>query len=344
MSKEEIKDYFSDKTVLITGVCGSIGAGLLDYIASYLEPKKIIGLDNNETEIFLLQKQYGKHNNVQFRYGDVRDLNRMNEVFYGVDIVLHTVAMKHVGISELSPDDAIQTNIYGLQNVISASIKNEIKTFIFTSSDKAVNPTNVMGTTKLMGERLVTAANNLSQNKNTIFASTRFGNVVGSRGSVIPIFRQQILNNEPLTITDVKMTRFFMSNIEAILLVLNSACIAKGGEVFVTKMPVLSIFDLAKAIFERERKSEQKFSYNLIGKAPGEKLYEELMTEEETSRALELKDYFVVLPALRNFYSTTNYQYANVLSETVTKAYNSSLETKMSEAGISDYLDNIIGG
>jgi FlaA1/EpsC-like NDP-sugar epimerase len=204
---------------------------------------------------------------------------------------------------------------------------------IFTSSDKAVNPTNVMGTSKLMGERLMSAANVKMNGSRPLFASTRFGNVLGSRGSVIPIFREQIRRGGPVTITDRKMTRFIMSIRQAVRLVIDSARHAKGGEVFVTKMPAIRIQDLAEAMIE-ELSAEYGYAHNdirieYIGTKPGEKIYEELMSIEEVRRAIELERYFVVIPAFIGQYPEIRYEYDGVVSREVTNPYHSGNETPL---------------
>ena len=185
---------------------------------------------------------------VQFQLGDVRDRDKLVQAMRGIDIVLHTAALKHVILCEQSPRDAVQTNIQGVQNLIDAATVNQVERVLFTSSDKAVNPTNVMGTSKLMGERLMTAANAHRRAGGPIFASTRFGNVLGSRGSVIPLFMRQISRGGPVTLTDPEMTRFIMTLREAVHLVMESTFLARGGEVFVTKMPIARIQDLAKVM------------------------------------------------------------------------------------------------
>ena len=237
---------------------------------------------------------------------------------------------------ERSPEQAVQTNINGVQNVIAAADINNVDVVIFTSSDKAVNPTNVMGTTKLMGERLMTAANSSKRENGPIFASTRFGNVLGSSGSVIPIFRNQISNGGPVTLTDKNMTRFVMSVKEAVELVLNSVEEAKGGEVFVTKMPVMKIEDLAIAMIEEL--CSEKMKIVEIGSKPGEKLYEELMSDEETRRAVELDKFFSVLPAFRGIYSNIKYNYSGIVSEIVQDPYISEQQTSLSIKGIKKFL------
>ncbi len=206
---------------------------------------------------------------------DLRDGEKLSRSMQGVDVVFHAAALKHVILCERSPFEAVQTNIHGVQNVILAARKNNVERVIFTSSDKAVNPTNVMGTSKLMGERLMTAANSNARGEKTIFASTRFGNVLGSSGSVIPIFRKQIQKGGPVTITHPKMSRFIMTIEESVRLVIDSATVAKGGEVFITKMPVINIQDLAEVMLEELAPTygykAEDIELTEIGTKPGEK-------------------------------------------------------------------------
>jgi FlaA1/EpsC-like NDP-sugar epimerase len=218
----------------------------------------------------------------------------------------------------------------------------KVKRVIFTSSDKAVNPTSVMGTTKLMGERLITAANILSSRGDTILASSRFGNVLGSRGSVVPIFIGQIKKGGPVTVTDEKMTRFIMSIEEAADLVIKSAILTKGGEVLVPKMPVIRVVDLAKALIEM---AAPEYGYDpssielkYIGAKPGEKMYEELMSKEETSRAKELDDMFVILPAFRFMYRHVEHMYPGEVRDRAGQPYISETEPCISVEEIKTFL------
>ena len=333
-----------NKRILVTGACGTVGSKL---IAALLDAEKyqiaeLIGVDNNESELFFMEQQFINDSRVKFYLGDMRDENRISELVSNIDIVFHVAAFKHVVLCERSPLEAVQTNILGVQNVIRAAQNNAIEKVIFTSTDKAVNPTNVMGTSKLMAERLITAANSDLCRTSTIFASTRFGNVLGSNGSVIPIFRQQIEKGGPLTLTDTEMTRFVMSIEESVQLVIESAGLARGGEVFITKMPVLNIKDLAHVMI-RELASvygydPQDIQIDIIGSKPGEKLYEELMSLEETRRAVELTNYFAVLPAFRNFYADINYSYKDIVSDLVEDPYISSESKMMNRSEISDFL------
>ena len=338
-------EFFNNKRILITGACGTIGTELIYKLLNtpQYQPAEIIGLDNNESALFFLDNQYTETENAHFYCTDVRDVDAIRRHMRGIDIVFHLAALKHVVLSERAPFDVVQTNIHGVQNIIQSAYDNHVKTVIFSSSDKAVNPTNVMGTSKLMGERLITAANSSQHSGGPVFSSTRFGNVLGSNGSVVPIFQKQIANGGPVTITDNNMTRFIMSIQQSVDLVLNSAQIAQGGEVFITKMPVIKIIDLAEAMIEE---LAPKYGYKPedvttieIGSKPGEKLYEELMSQEETRRALELKRYFSVLPAFRNLYNNIDYRYPDIISDEVNNPYVSSEQPMLSKEEIKQLLN-----
>ena len=322
-----MKNYFKNKTVFVTGACGTIGAELIRQLLSINPdgPKNIVAVDNNESGVFFEDHININNSRVQYFVADIRYENDLMRKMEGANIVFHCAALKHVVLCERSPEQAILTNIIGVQNIIEAARKNNVETVIFTSSDKAVNPTNVMGTSKLMGERLMTAANSTKKSHGPIFASTRFGNVLGSNGSVIPIFKKQIESGGPVTLTDRRMTRFIMSKEESVKLVIESAKLAKGGEVFVTKMPVVRIEDLAKAMIQELEFKNKAKNKNIkiieIGVKPGEKLYEELMSIEETQRAIETKEYFSVLPAFRGMYENIVYKYNNTKHKKVNTPY-----------------------
>jgi FlaA1/EpsC-like NDP-sugar epimerase len=307
-------------------------------------PSEIRALDNNESEIFLLGEKYSNKVILTPYLGDVRDANKLEQVFQGVDIVFHLAAHKHVILAEYNPFDTVQTNANGVQNVIQAVLKNGVKRVIFTSSDKAVNPTSVMGTTKLLGERLITAANISSYKSETILASSRFGNVLGSRGSVVPIFIEQIIKGGPVTVTDKRMTRFIMTIRQAADLVIKGAMLAKGGEVFITKMPVIRIIDLAKVMIEM---LAPKYGYDpgeikikFIGAKPGEKMYEELMSKEEATRSMELQEMFVTLPAFRFMYRHVEHVYPGLIGKQIDNPYISQSQTALSSEELKDYLLN----
>ena len=328
-------ERFSGKSVLVTGSCGTVGAELVHQLAEVADCR-IICLDNNETELFFQQEQYRLRGGVACHLADVRDRRSLDLRMQGVDIVLHAAALKHVGLCEDSPTQAIRTNIEGTQNVIDAALENRVGRVIFTSSDKAVNPTNVMGTSKLMGERLMTAASNAHAAETTIFASTRFGNVLGSRGSVVPLFRRQIEAGGPITLTDRRMTRFIMTLEEAARLVLESVWLARGGEVMVTKMPVARIEDIATVM--RDALSDgRSLAIEEIGAKPGEKMYEELMNDEEVRRTYELGDFFVILSAFGND-PTGRYSYLDDCGQP-NRPYNSMHEDSLSMGDVAVFFE-----
>jgi FlaA1/EpsC-like NDP-sugar epimerase len=338
-----MQHFFQKKVVLVTGAAGSVGQELVRQLLC-CQPGEIRAVDNNETELFLLGERYQHAPEVKVHLGDVRDPRKMEDLCPGADVILHAAAFKHVGLSECNPFDAVQTNILGVKNIIQAARRQRVGLVIFTSSDKAVNPTNVMGASKLVGERLVTAANLVSDNGRQVFASVRFGNVMGSRGSVVPIFADQIKRGAPVTVTDINMTRFFMTLQEAARLVLEACTLACGGEVFVTKMPVMRILDLAQAMIELLGPlydfNLQEARIQFIGVRSGEKLYEELLSAEEISRTRELEEMFVILPALKSFSGRISYSYEDETERPVVHPYISSQEQRLTVEEIKHFLLN----
>jgi len=302
-----MEKLFRNKNVLITGGTGSVGRELAREILKY-RPKVLRIFDIDETRRFELQQELGKFENVRFLLGDVRDRARLRYAIEDIDIIFHAAALKHVETCEYNPFEAIKTNVLGTQNVIDVAIEEEVGKVIFTSSDKAVNPTNVMGTTKLMCERLITAANYYRGARKIVFSSVRFGNVVGSSGSVTPLFKTQIQAGGPLTATNPNMTRFIMQMPRALGLLLKATEMAQGGEVFIFKMPAVKVSDLASTMIEslapKFGYSPRRIKIKVIGSKPGEKMYEELMTDDEAGRALEIKDMFIILPEMKELTST----------------------------------------
>jgi FlaA1/EpsC-like NDP-sugar epimerase len=336
-------DFINNRRIMITGACGTVGSELVrQLLENGYRPSEVIALDNNESGLFFLEQRFVRDSRVSFFLADIRDRDKLCRKMHGIDIVFHAAAFKHVILCERSPFEAVQTNIVGVQNIIYAACENNVGRVVFTSSDKAVNPTNVMGSSKLMGEKLITAANSDFHHKGPMFTSTRFGNVLGSRGSVIPLFHEQIRNGGPVTLTDPEMTRFIMSIREAVRLVIDSAGLAKGGEVFITKMPVIRIKDLAEVMIQelasRYGREPADIGIVNIGVKPGEKMYEELLSAEETRRAIELKRYFIVLPAFRNVYRKIDYTYPETVSNTVGKSYISADEPRLNHEELRNFL------
>lgn len=325
-------EHLKGKRIAITGVCGTVGRELLRQLAEEPGVSHILGIDNNESELFFCGEDYRADDRVNVVLGDIRDRARMHTLLTDIDVVFHSAALKHVPLCESSPSEAIQSNITGTQNVLDGAREAGVERVIFTSTDKAVNPTNVMGTSKLMAERLVTAA--AAEQQATIATSTRFGNVLGSRGSVVPLFARQIRAGGPVTLTSAEMTRFVMSLEHAAHLVLQSAAIGEGGEVFITRMPIARIEDLAHVLVQRLAprfgRDPESIEIIEIGSRPGEKVYEELMNDEETRRSYDIGDFFVVQPALLD-------RPAN--GKLVDRPYNSSVEAPMTPAELDAYLE-----
>ncbi len=299
-----MNELFSGKKVLIIGGTGTVGRTLFHSLLTK-DPQVIRLFSRDEHKQFIMENELGiikcadngndmpSTANVRFLIGDVRDKERVLRAMEDIDIVFNVAAMKHVPACEYNPFEAVKTNVLGVQNVIEAALKTGVETVVYTSTDKAASPTNTMGASKLLAERLMSAAQFSSGRDQVMkFVSVRFGNILMSRGSVLPLFVAQAKKMAALTLTEPEMTRFVMSKERAVELILKAATESLGGEIFVLKMPVVKMGDVAKSVMEY-------FDYDslkVIGKRPGEKMYEELMTEEESMRALELEEMFAVLP------------------------------------------------
>jgi FlaA1/EpsC-like NDP-sugar epimerase len=333
-----------NKRILVTGSCGTIGSELVRQLLTETShrPSEVVGIDNNESGLFFQAQAYSAVSRARFFLADIRDRDKLVHASRGIDIVFHAAALKHVELCERSPMEAVQTNVFGVQNLIQAAEFNGVEKVIFMSTDKAVNPTNVMGTSKLMGERLLTAANCNRRGAGPILSSTRFGNVLGSRGSVIQVFRDQIANGGPVTLTDRRMTRFIMSIAHSVKLAINSSELSRGGEVIVTKMPAIRISDLADVMVDtiapRFGRQPSAIRIEEIGAKPGEKLFEELISGEEIGRALELDDYFVVLPAFKSLYRHITYEYPGIRSSKIESAYNSAQVSPLGKSELKVFL------
>ena len=294
---QDLKSFYEDKTILVTGGVGSIGSEIVRSTLEY-NPEVVRVLDSNETGLFDLEQELQSEKIRPF-VGDVKDKERLRRAIEGVDIVFHAAALKHVPLCEYNPFEAVKTNVLGTQNIIDVAMDEEVEKFITISTDKAVTPVNVMGSTKLLAERLTISANFYKGNRETAFSCVRFGNVLYSRGSVLPLFEEQIKKGF-ITLTDSNMTRFIMKTSQAVELILKAAKIAKGREIFILKMSAVRIEDLAEVMIEKLApmygyKSEE-IKIKIIGKRAGEKLYEELMTEDEEENVIETDDMFIVLP------------------------------------------------
>lgn len=281
-----------NKIVLITGGTGSFGQELVKHLLSnYNKIKKIIIFSRDELKQYEMERQFptNKYKNLRYFLGDVRDKDRLMRACEGVNIFIHAAALKHVPIAEYNPIETIKTNILGAQNVIEASITQNINKVIALSTDKATSPINLYGATKLCSEKLFSAANLYKGSKNIKFGIVRYGNVLNSRGSVVPNFLDQLKKNGILNITDKNMTRFTMTLQESVRLVIYALKHLMGGEIFIPKIPSYKILDLAKAI-----NLSAKIKYT--GIRPGEKYHEELITKSESYKTIENKNYYIIVP------------------------------------------------
>lgn len=289
-----MKSVFENKDILVTGGCGSIGSEIVKQLLKY-NPKRIRVFDNSESNLFYFGQQLNSKA-IRLLIGDVRDRDSIYRAMKGVNIVFHAAALKHVPLCEYNPFEAAKTNVMGTENLISAAIDNNVEKFIGISTDKAVNPINTMGATKLLSEKMIIDTS--ISNMYTKFCCVRFGNVLDSVGSVIPIFREQIKKGGPVTVTDKEMTRFFMTMPDAVNLVLKAVEITKGGEIFILKMGVIRIIDLAKALIEelgpKYGYKPEDIKIEFIGIRHGEKMHELLMTEEESAYATDVGDMYIL--------------------------------------------------
>ena len=281
----------NDKIILVTGGTGSFGHQFIDYVFNHYKPKKIIIYSRDEYKQFIMSNEYKKYCDIlRYFIGDVRDESRLKMAMKGVDYVIHAAALKQVPACEYNPNEAIKTNVNGAMNVITASLEANVKKVIALSTDKAVNPINLYGGTKLVSDKLFIAANSYSGSTGTRFAVVRYGNVAGSRGSVIPFF-QNIIDNggKELPITDFRMTRFWISLKQGVELVIKALEEARGGETFISKIPSFKITDLAQAMLPGCNMSE-------VGIREGEKLHEIMVTREDSMHTFEYKKHFIVYP------------------------------------------------
>lgn len=280
-----------NKTILITGGTGSFGKCFTKYVLTHYNPRKIIIYSRDEFKQFMMEKEFKEYaDKMRFFIGDVRDKERLKRAFEGVDYVIHAAALKQVPACEYNPNEAIKTNINGAQNIIDTALDTNVKKVVALSTDKAVNPVNLYGGTKLVSDKLFIAANAYAGTKDINFSIVRYGNVAGSRGSIIPVFHNIIKNGgNELPITDYRMTRFWISLTQGVELVIKALEEATGGETFISKIPSFKITDLAQAMLPGCKMPE-------IGVRPGEKLHEIMVTVEDSATTYEYDKHFIVYP------------------------------------------------
>lgn len=299
---------FDNKSILITGGTGSFGKKYVELILEEYHPKKIIIYSRDELKQFEMQQEFNQ-DCMRYFIGDVRDFDRLQQASHDVDYIIHAAAMKQVPASEYNPMECIKTNIHGAENLIRAAIDNRVKKVIALSTDKAANPINLYGATKLASDKLFVAANNIVGSGPTRFSVVRYGNVVGSRGSVVPFFKKLIAEgSDHLPITHEDMTRFWITLREGVNFVLKNFERMKGGEIFVPKIPSIRITDLAKSLSE-------SLPHKIIGIRPGEKIHEIMCPEDDSHLTIEFDDHFVICPSIRFVEIDTDF-HINNLGET----------------------------
>jgi UDP-N-acetylglucosamine 4,6-dehydratase len=283
--------HLDNASVLITGGTGSLGKSLVDFLLRETKVRRIAIFSRDELKQHYLRIQFQDDPRLRWFLGDVRDLERLKRAFHGVDYVIHAAALKQVDTGEYNPMEFIKTNVLGSQNVIDASIDAGVKRIVALSTDKASSPINLYGATKLTADKLFIAANNYSYTYGTTFSVVRYGNVMGSRGSVIPFFQDIAAQGKPLPITDLRMTRFWITIESAVKFVVDSLEMMSGGELYVPKIPSMKITDLANAVAPKAKLVE-------IGMRPGEKLHEEMVSADDSRRTVILENRYVVTPVV----------------------------------------------
>lgn len=289
----------NNKTILITGGTGSFGKNFIGHLLKESQAKKIIIFSRDELKQFQMEKEFND-SRLRFFIGDVRDKDRLQRAFHGVDIVVHAAALKQVPILEYNPFEAVKTNILGSQNVIDAAIDQGVKKVLLISTDKAAQPVNLYGSTKLCAEKLFIGGNSYAGGR-TKFSCVRYGNVIGSRGSIVEALLKQSRATGKVYITDERMTRFWLKIEKSFDLVLFALDNMVGGEIFIPKVPSMKVVDIVDVVVPEAQKE-------IIGIRPGEKLHEVLLTPEEARHSVELNDYFVVLPEHKEIFNADNFK------------------------------------
>jgi len=287
---DRVPSFFQSKSILVTGGTGSFGHQIISELVKF-QPACIVVFSRDEKKQYDMQDIFRNHSSLRFTLGDVRDLERVREVMKGIDIVFHAAALKQVPNTEFAPLEAVKTNIVGAEHIRQAAIENDVRVVVAISTDKAVKPVNVMGMTKAIQERVMLNPRNGIYK--TRFVCVRYGNVLGSRGSVVPLFRRKILEGSPLPITHAEMTRFLLTLNQAVQLVFKAALDGESGDLFVRKMPAARIIDMGRMLaYGITRRMD--YPQKIIGIRPGEKIHEVLVSEEEMLRAVEVDDYYLI--------------------------------------------------
>ena len=332
MKFKKIKSL-NNKNILITGGTGSFGYKFADLTLKYQSPKKLVIFSRDEMKQWEMAKKFQKDKRVRFFLGDVRDKDRLNRALDGIDLVVHAAATKIVPTAEYNPFEAVKTNIFGCMNLIDVAIDRNISKIVALSTDKASNPINLYGATKLAADKHFTASNAYSGYHNTKFSVVRYGNVMGSRGSIIPFFKEQSLSNV-FTLTDTRMTRFMMTLEQAVRLVWLALDDMHGGEMYVVKAPSMKVRDIIKAFSKKPK-------VKIIGIRPGEKIHEQMISVEESPFTYEYKDYFKILPQVSDNYKKYKVSKSKIVSKGFT--YRSDLNKNwMNVSELKEWIDKNI--
>lgn len=323
--------HLDGASVLITGGTGSLGKSLVAYLLKETKVRRVAILSRDELKQQHMRIQFQDDPRLRWFLGDIRDLDRLKRAFHGVDYLIHAAALKQVDTGEYNPMEFIKTNVLGSQNVIDASIDAGVKRVVALSTDKASSPINLYGATKLTADKLFVAANNYSFTYGTTFSVVRYGNVMGSRGSVIPFFQEIAAQGKPLPITDLRMTRFWISIESAVKFVIESLEIMTGGELYVPRIPSMKIIELANAVAPGAKIEE-------IGMRPGEKLHEEMISADDSRRTISMKNRYVVMPVVAEW----GYKPPKGLRMPEGQAYRSDTnDLWMSESDIKNFIKNL---
>jgi UDP-N-acetylglucosamine 4,6-dehydratase len=283
----------NDKAILVTGGTGSFGRAFMRFVTAQFKPQRLIIFSRDELKQYEMAQEFptDRYGYIRYFIGDVRDIDRLEMAMRGVDYVIHAAALKHVPVAEYNPFECIRTNVVGAENVVRSAMRANVKKVIALSTDKAANPVNLYGASKLASDKIFVAANNFSGRDGTRFSLVRYGNVLGSRGSVMPLFQKLVRDGaKSLPITDPRMTRFWITLEHGVKFVISSLEMMAGGELFVPKIPSMRVVDLAKAL-------APGLTHNVIGIRPGEKLHEIMITEDDARTTLELLDRYIIQPA-----------------------------------------------